>query len=439
MIITDIITTCTELESAGLLALCLKKVGGLSKMKILEAFWVWTEPHSKRLRVGIDIEKSVLDGKVNLRQRVEVVYVVINRQCLECIRTATDHSWGAVVQLRQRGGHSQSVTKGLSRIENEIWKASLHNLMLEVENAKHGLDMFFKHKNQAEKVVTFITSHMPAKVKVSKKMVSADRKSNKQQYEHAYLVDIVPLVKHDVVLVPRDNGRGSSLMIVNKVSSSVHFVSPVSMERKDMSATKYFTHPFSPLLSPAQLVPFVVLDVEFVVAPVGPATNKSLHSQRMVHSKQKQSSYDDTSTVGEPGEGGRLAEVEVAKESDFGLNDVTYRVLTHLGHILTAGDTVLGFDVSHSTLSDFDVDVWGHSKLSGGGGGGICQDVVLVRKVFKKGEGGGKGEGGAYSEAKMGGEGEEEGGALLEDDTLEVRQGEVSEPTHDTDESNLCV
>jgi nonsense-mediated mRNA decay protein 3 len=31
--------------------------------------------------------------------------------------------------------------------------------------------------------------------------------------------------------------------------------------------------------------------------------------------------------------------------SDFGVNDTTYRVRTHLGHILKAGDNVLGYDL----------------------------------------------------------------------------------------------
>lgn len=43
--------------------------------------------------------------------------------------------------------------------------------------------------------------------------------------------------------------------------------------------------------------------------------------------------------------GGRyyqLAEVEVAKSSDFGVNDQTYRCLTHLGAVLQPGDSVMG-------------------------------------------------------------------------------------------------
>lgn len=43
---------CT-LESRELLGLCLKKLKGLQKVKLIDAGFVWTEPHSKRIKVQI--------------------------------------------------------------------------------------------------------------------------------------------------------------------------------------------------------------------------------------------------------------------------------------------------------------------------------------------------------------------------------------------------
>ena len=40
------------LESRELMALCLKKLKNLSKVKLIDANFVWTEPHSKRLKVS---------------------------------------------------------------------------------------------------------------------------------------------------------------------------------------------------------------------------------------------------------------------------------------------------------------------------------------------------------------------------------------------------
>ena len=39
------------LESRELLSLCLKKLKSLQKVKLVDAGFIWTEPHSKRLKV----------------------------------------------------------------------------------------------------------------------------------------------------------------------------------------------------------------------------------------------------------------------------------------------------------------------------------------------------------------------------------------------------
>ncbi len=80
-----------DLESASLLTMLIKKVNGLNDQttKILDAIWIWTEAHSMRLKMAIDIERSVLDDKVVLKQRVVVNWVIKSKQCIECIREGT--------------------------------------------------------------------------------------------------------------------------------------------------------------------------------------------------------------------------------------------------------------------------------------------------------------------------------------------------------------
>lgn len=89
------------MESAGLMSVCLKKIPGLNngKAKIIDAAWVWTEPHSKRLKISVEFEAGILDDKVKLRQKTIVEFVIKNKQCLQCITEATDHSWGCMIQV----------------------------------------------------------------------------------------------------------------------------------------------------------------------------------------------------------------------------------------------------------------------------------------------------------------------------------------------------
>jgi len=42
-----------------MLSLCLKKIKGLNKVKLVDACFVWTEEHSKRIKVKLTIQKEV--------------------------------------------------------------------------------------------------------------------------------------------------------------------------------------------------------------------------------------------------------------------------------------------------------------------------------------------------------------------------------------------
>ncbi|CAP94944.1 Pc21g00470, partial [Penicillium rubens Wisconsin 54-1255] len=68
------------LESKELLAICLRKLRGLNKVRIIDASFIWTEPHSKRLRVKITIQTEAFQGTI-VQQQFEVEYVVANQQC----------------------------------------------------------------------------------------------------------------------------------------------------------------------------------------------------------------------------------------------------------------------------------------------------------------------------------------------------------------------
>jgi hypothetical protein len=62
--------------------------------------------------------------------------------------------------------------------------------------------------------------------------------------------------------------------------------------------------------------------------------------------------------------------VQVAKESDMGVNDTTYQVLTHLGHILKPGDLALGYDLKHTVINGPEFE--------------SVADVFLVKKAYDK-------------------------------------------------------
>ena len=48
-----------ELESAELRAVCLKNMKGLNKVKIIDATFIWTEPHSRRVKMKFVVQQEV--------------------------------------------------------------------------------------------------------------------------------------------------------------------------------------------------------------------------------------------------------------------------------------------------------------------------------------------------------------------------------------------
>ena len=72
-----------ELESKELMAACLRKIPGLNKLKLIDAIWIWTEPHSLRLKIKITVQKEVINGAI-LQQAAVVEFTIRNQQCESC-------------------------------------------------------------------------------------------------------------------------------------------------------------------------------------------------------------------------------------------------------------------------------------------------------------------------------------------------------------------
>jgi nonsense-mediated mRNA decay protein 3 len=64
--------------------------------------------------------------------------------------------------------------------------------------------------------------------------------------------------------------------------------------------------------------------------------------------------------------------MQIARESDLGGNDTTYRVLTHMGHLLQPGDSVLGYDLCRAMVDDEILERLTFQP----------PDIVLVKKIY---------------------------------------------------------
>jgi hypothetical protein len=222
------------------------------------------------------------------------------------------------------------------------------------------------------------------RMKTSQSLVSEDVKNNTANIKHTVSLDMVPLCRDDLVVVDKHAkgvGRLSGrLCLVLKISSTVHFIdaSPsrgldLSSCVSDLNADNYWRggeeKSYRLLLSSRRLVRFIVLDVEMCVADERQRYNDSdgsnSNSEKVYHGPSSGlSKY-------------ALADVEVARESDFGANDHTFSCVTHLGNLLSVGDVVLGYDLTSSVLSGGDEWSVDNAFVSSF----VMPDVVLVRKA----------------------------------------------------------
>ena len=63
---------------------------------MLDASFIWTEPHSRRIKVKVTVQKEVHQNTL-LQQTFQVEFVVQNLQCDDCKVSYTPHTWQAQV------------------------------------------------------------------------------------------------------------------------------------------------------------------------------------------------------------------------------------------------------------------------------------------------------------------------------------------------------
>jgi nonsense-mediated mRNA decay protein 3 len=64
------------LESRELLTLLIKKLkGSIGDARLTDASFIWTEPHSKRVKIKLTVQKEIQPGAV-IEQTVPIEFVV---------------------------------------------------------------------------------------------------------------------------------------------------------------------------------------------------------------------------------------------------------------------------------------------------------------------------------------------------------------------------
>jgi len=341
-----------SLESRELMALCLKKLKNLSRVKLIDATFVWTEPHSKRVKVKLSIQGEVVGGAI-LQQTFVVEYTVANQMCDDCHRVEAKDHWTAMVQLRQKTNQR----KTLFYVEQLLIKYEATKDCVGIKPHHEGLDFFFGTESNAKKLTEFLQSVIPMKYQHSKKLISHDINSNTYNYKYTFSVDVVPICKDNVVCLPpklaHSLGGISQICVVNKVSQSVHLIDPNTCQFADVTAMTYFKQPHQSLCRQKDLVEYTVINIE----PIRLKERHTFSGQGRISQKHQ------------------LADCWVVKSSELGMTDDTVHCRTFMGFILNVGDTALGLDLKNSNVNNPELEKMPTDKIP---------DVVLVKKLYQE-------------------------------------------------------
>mmetsp|Transcript_42574 Transcript_42574/g.97639 ORF Transcript_42574/g.97639 Transcript_42574/m.97639 type:complete len:517 (-) Transcript_42574:108-1658(-) len=345
-----------EPESRELLGICLKKIKGLGRdVRLTDASYIWTEEHSRRIKVKITVQKEVAASTV-LQQSMVVEFQVVNQQCEDCQKSYTPHTWNAVVQVRQKVEHRRT----FCYIEQLILKHDVHAKVLSLKESREGLDFHFSQRSHAQHFSDFLESCAPCKQKQSKQLVSHDANSNNYSYKYSIMIELCPVCVDDLVHIPKGHSQllsgAAPLMLCYKISTAVHLVEPSTLRGYSLPAEQFWKRPFEPVCVRKHLQEFIVLNVEPIDTP-------EMGSRPKHHLAGRQKFV--------------LAEVEVARACDFGQNDERITVRTHLGHILRPGCIALGYDLRTANLSGVDTAAMEEMR----------DDIILVRKHYKRRKG----------------------------------------------------
>jgi len=340
------------LESRELMALCLKKLKNLAKVKLIDATFVWTEPHSKRLKVKLTIQSEVMGGAI-LQQTFIVEYTVAGQMCEDCHRVEAKDHWTAMVQLRQK----TKQRKTLFYVEQLLIKYGATKDCVGIKPHHEGLDFFYSNESNAKKLTEFLQGVIPMRYQHSKKLISHDINSNTYNYKYTFSVEVVPICKDNVVCLPtklaHSLGGIGQVCVVSKVSQAVHVIDPNTCQFADISASTFFQQPFQSLCRQRDLVEFTVMNIE----PIRVKERRTFSGQGPLSQKHM------------------LADCWVVRTAELGLTDNTVHCRTFLGHILNVGDSVLGLDLKNSNVNNPELEKMTTDKIP---------DVVLVKKQYQE-------------------------------------------------------
>jgi nonsense-mediated mRNA decay protein 3 len=184
-----------------------------------------------------------------------------------------------------------------------------------------GFSFYFNSVARAGHLVECIRRAVPIKTRCD---------SIPSEIKYHFFVEIVPIFCGDLIFLPPDvaatlGANIGPIVICTRVAQTFTLLDPFTLTHCFLDADQYWNAPFTHSFTRTQLVKYVVLDIVL---------------------QEDDGDEKEEEEIAAAAKKYRLADAVVARVEDFGNNDTTFQIKTHLGHILKSGDYALGYDLS---------------------------------------------------------------------------------------------
>jgi len=384
-----------ERESQDMMNLCLSKIKGLNKVQLIDSSFVWTEPHSKEIKLKLTIQKEL--NKSLISTSFIVTFKEDWTQCEDCKKTFTPHIWRAVVQLRQKVNHKRTFLF----LEQVILKHKAQNKALNIKEHPEGVDFYFSNRSQANTFCSFIHEFLPCQMKTSRQLISVDEKSNEAEYKETFRLEIAPICQDDLVILNEDNykklGSIGPVLLCYKQIKSLKFIDPITFETLDLDNNTYWRYELKSEIDRKCLSEFLILNVEEeidykklaekdksqrVIKKIINNRKNKVQKMELDESKNSiKSNLTNNSKYMELLEKKledkkiKIVNVKCIRNSEKEENKEIIEVRTFLGRKMHPGDVYYGYDLTRINISDENEEFLSKKK-------GKIPDIILVKKKY---------------------------------------------------------
>ena len=335
-----------ERESADMMKLCLSRIKSYDKkIKIIDSNFIYTEPHSKVIKIKITIQKEI--EKNILSQDLIIEFKEKWNLCLDCQKLQTPHTWASCVQIRQRVPHK----KTMLYLEQIILKNKMQKSSLYFEEANDGFDFFFSTRRAGEIFSNWIATVVPSKITYTKKYVSLSTST------FTYLVDVANVAKYDLFLLDKESykklGGIGPLLICTRLSSRTIFEDPRTFNHLYLDGNTFFKYKFNKFCNSNQLTEFLVLDayeeIDYNFGSMNNNKNSGKNDKKKKKGKKKKNrkNKDESDSEEEKEENNNINEISeedtisLSTNYEKGVKDKEKKIEEEKEHILKCRKTFI--------------------------------------------------------------------------------------------------